>query len=201
MGEIMEELLLVYQVVVFIDIILEKVVKIDDFCYKQELVIVFIKVDIRGLFGFVFCDFGLFFIVVDVDGEEFYMGIIVFISNDNFVLVICVDDERVELQDGDFVVFFEVYGMLEFNDGKFWCVKGIRLYLFLLDEDMIGYGVYEKGGIVMQVKFLKVFKFQFLREVLENLGEFLLSDFVKFDCFLLLYVVFQVLDVFCVEVG
>lgn len=50
----------------------------------------------RGFFGSVFCDYGFEFIVFDVDGEELYIGIIVSISNDNFVFVLCVDDERFE---------------------------------------------------------------------------------------------------------
>lgn len=200
-GEITEELLAAHQVVVFTDITLDKAVEIDDFCHKHEPAIAFIKADIRGVFGSVFCDFGPSFTVVDVDGEEPHTGIIASISNDNPALVTCVDDERVELQDGDLVVFSEVHGMPELNDGKPRRVKGTRPYSFLLEEDTTGYGAYEKGGIVTQVKLPKILKFQPLREALENPGEFLLSDFAKFDRPPVLHVAFQALDAFRAEAG
>jgi ubiquitin-activating enzyme E1 len=200
-DEITEELLSAHQVVVFTDITLDKAVEIDDFCHRHEPAIAFIKADTRGVFGSVFCDFGPSFTVVDVDGEEPHTGIIASISNDNPALVTCVDDERVELQDGDLVVFSEVHGMPELNDGKPRRVKGTRPYSFLLEEDTTGYGEYEKGGIVTQVKLPKVLKFQPLREALNNPGEFLLSDFSKFDRPPLLHVAFQALDAFRLEAG
>ncbi len=45
---------------------LAEAVRIDDFCHKNN--IAFIRADIRGVFGSVFCDFGPSFVVSDVDG-------------------------------------------------------------------------------------------------------------------------------------
>lgn len=200
-SEITEEDISSFQVVVFTDITLEKAIQYNDFCRDHKPPISFIKADIRGLFGSVFCDFGPEFTVFDVNGEEPHTGIIASISNDNPALVSCVDDERLEFQDGDLVVFSEVHGMTELNDGKPRKVKNARPYSFLLEEDTSNFGAYEKGGIVTQVKQPKVLNFKSLSEALQNPGEFLLSDFSKFDRPPLLHLAFQALDKFVHEFG
>ncbi|CAM6046261.1 unnamed protein product [Sphagnum compactum] len=200
-SDITEELLAAHQVVVFTDILLEKAIQIDEFCHQHDPPISFIKADICGVFGSVFCDFGPSFTVVDVDGEEPHTGIIASISNDNPALVACVDDERLEFEDGDLVVFSEVHGMEQLNDGKPRRVKNPRPYSFFLEEDTTGFGAYEKGGIVTQVKQPKLLHFRPLKEALSNPGEFLLSDFAKFDRPQLLHLAFQALDRFRVESG
>ncbi|TYI16190.1 hypothetical protein ES332_A08G237900v1 [Gossypium tomentosum] len=93
-----------FQAVVFTDISLEKSLEYNDYCHNHQPPISFIKTEVRGLFGTVFCDFGPKFTVFDVDGEEPHTGIIASISNDNPALVSCVDDERLEFEDGDLVV-------------------------------------------------------------------------------------------------
>ncbi|RAL42333.1 hypothetical protein DM860_012116 [Cuscuta australis] len=190
-----------FQAVVFTDISLEKAVEFDDYCHTHQPPIAFIKADVRGLFGSVFCDFGPQFTVVDVDGEEPHTGIIASISNDNSALVTCVDDERLEFQDGDLVVFSEIRGMTELNDGKPRKILATRPYAFTLDEDTTNFGAYERGGIVTQVKQPKVLNFKPLREALEDPGDFLLSDFSKFDRPPLLHLAFQSLDKFRSEFG
>lgn len=187
------------QAVVFTNISLEKAIEFDDYCHNHKPPISFIKSEVRGLFGSVFCDFGPEFTVFDIDGEDPHTGIIASISNDNPALVACVDDERLEFQDGDLVVFSEVQGMTELNDGKPRKVKNARAYSFSLDEDTTNYGAYEKGGIVTQVKQPKVLKFKPLKEALQDPGDFLLSDFSKFDRSPLLHLAFQALDKFMME--
>lgn len=189
------------QVVVFTDISLEKAIEFDDFCHTHQPPIAFIKSEVRGLFGSVFCDFGPEFTVLDVDGEDPHTGIIASISNDNPALVSCVDDERLEFQDGDLVIFSEVHGMTELNDGKPRKVKNARPYSFSIEEDTSNYGPYVKGGIVTQVKQPKVFKFRTLQEAVKDPGEFLLSDFSKFDRPPLLHLAFQALDKFVSDFG
>ncbi|KAH7284607.1 hypothetical protein KP509_34G062100 [Ceratopteris richardii] len=99
------------------------------------------------------------------------------------------------------VVFTEIHGMTELNDGKPRRVKNCRPYSFLLEEDTTSFGIYEKGGIVTQVKQPKVLNFKSLREALKNPGDFLLSDFSKFDRPPLLHLAFQALDEFKVQFG
>ncbi|KAL2899318.1 Ubiquitin-activating enzyme E1 2 [Bienertia sinuspersici] len=190
-----------FQAVVFTDISLEKAIEFNDYCHSHQPPIAFIKAEVRGLFGSVFCDFGPEFTVVDVDGEEPHTGIIASISNDNPALVSCVDDERLEFQDGDLVVFSEVHGMPELNDGKPRKIKNARPYSFTLEEDTTNYGVYQKGGIVTQVKQPKVLNFKPLKEALSDPGDFLLSDFSKFDRPPLLHLAFQALDKLVCELG
>ncbi|EHA8591138.1 ubiquitin-activating enzyme E1 1 [Cocos nucifera] len=183
-----------FQAVVFTDISLAKAIEFDDYCRSQQPPIAFIKTEVRGLFGSVFCDFGPEFTVVDVDGEEPHTGIVASISNDNPALVSCVDDERLEFQDGDLVVFSEVQGMTELNDGKPRKIKNARPFSFTLEEDTTKFGAYTKGGIVTQVKQPKVLQFKSLRDALRDPGDFLLSDFSKFDRPPLLHLAFQALD-------
>ncbi|XP_077217611.1 ubiquitin-activating enzyme E1 1-like [Tasmannia lanceolata] len=190
-----------FQAVVFTDISLEKAIELDDYCHNHQPPISFIKSEVRGLFGSVFCDFGPKFTVVDVDGEDPHTGIIASISNDNPALISCVDDERLEFQDGDLVVFSEVHGMTELNDGKPRKVRNARPYSFALEEDTTNFGAYEKGGIVTQVKQPKVLHFKPLNDALKDPGDFLLSDFSKFDRPPLLHLAFQSLDKFIAGMG
>ncbi|XP_031388388.1 ubiquitin-activating enzyme E1 1 isoform X1 [Punica granatum] len=190
-----------FQAVAFTDIDLEHAIEFNDYCHSHQPPIAFIKSEVRGLFGSVFCDFGPEFTVFDVDGEDPHTGIIASISNDNPALVSCVDDERLEFQDGDLVVFSEVHGMTELNDGKPRKIKSARPYSFMLEQDTTNYGTYEKGGIVTQVKQSKVLNFKPLREALKDPGDFLLSDFSKFDRPPLLHLAFQALDKFVAELG
>lgn len=199
--DITQDFLSRFQAVVFTNATLKQACTYDNFCRNQTPPIAFIKADIHGLFGSVFCDFGPEFTVFDVDGEDPHTGIVASISNDNPALVSCVDDERLEFQDGDLVVFTEVHGMTELNDGKPRKVKNCRPYSFYLEEDTCDYKAYEKGGIVTQAKQPKVLNFKSLVDALHSPGEFLLSDFSKFDRPSLLHLAFQALDKFHTEFG
>ncbi|CAN0879676.1 Ubiquitin-activating enzyme E1 1 [Linum grandiflorum] len=190
-----------FQAVVFTDCSLEKAIEFDDYCRTHQPPIAFIKSEVRGLFGSVFCDFGPEFTVFDVDGNDAHTGIIASISNDNPALIACVDDERVELEDGDLVVFSEVEGMVELNDGKPRKVKNARPFSFNIEEDTTNFSAYIKGGIVTQVKQPKVLNFKSLRDSIKEPGDFLLSDFSKFDRPPLLHLAFQALDKFVAELG
>ncbi|VAH41779.1 unnamed protein product [Triticum turgidum subsp. durum] len=194
--ELTTEHLSKFQAVVFTDIGLDKAYEFDDYCHNHQPPISFIKSEVCGLFGSIFCDFGPKFTVLDVDGEDPHTGIIASISNDNPALISCVDDERLEFQDGDLVVFSEVHGMTELNDGKPRKVKNARPFSFSIEEDTSNFGIYVKGGIVTQVKEPKVLCFKALRDAMTDPGEFLLSDFSKFERPPVLHLAFQALDKF-----
>ncbi|KAL8094374.1 ubiquitin-activating enzyme E1 1-like isoform X2 [Apium graveolens] len=200
-SKLTKEKLSDFQAVVFTDTDLETAIAFNDYCHNHQPPIPFIKTEVRGLFGNVFCDFGPGFTVADVDGEEPHTGIIASISNDKPAFVSCVDDERLEFQDGDLVVFSEVRGMKELNDGKPHKIINARPYSFNLEEDTTNFQAYEGGGIVTQIKQPKVLEFKPLKEALEDPGEFLLSDFSKFDRPPLLHLAFQALDKFKSELG
>ncbi|CAL5060894.1 unnamed protein product [Urochloa decumbens] len=194
--ELTTEHLSKFQAVVFTDISLDRAYEFDDYCHSHQPPISFIKAEVCGLFGSVFCDFGPEFTVLDVDGEDPHTGIIASISNDSPALISCVDDERLEFQDGDLVVFSEVQGMVELNDGKPRKVKNARPFSFSIEDDTGSYGVYTKGGIVTQVKEPKVLRFKALRDAMRDPGDFLLSDFSKFERSPVLHLTFQALDNF-----
>ncbi|KAI3447815.1 hypothetical protein Pfo_004480 [Paulownia fortunei] len=199
--ELNKEHLSDFQAVVFTDISLQKAIEFDDYCHQHQPPIAFIKSEVRGLFGSVFCDFGPEFTVCDVDGEDPHTGIIAFITNDNPAVVACIAGERLEFQVGDLVVFSEVKGMTELNDGKPRKIKSVRSYSFTIEEDTTNYAVCERGGIVTQVKKPKVLNFKPLRQALKDPGDFLLSDSSKFDRPPLQHLAFQALDKFMVELG
>ncbi|CAN4113790.1 unnamed protein product [Withania somnifera] len=144
----------------------------------------------------VFCDFGPEFTVFDLDSEEPHTGIIASISNDNPALLTSVDDERLEFQDRDLVVFLEVQGMTELHDGKPGKIRSARPYSFTHDEDTTNFGPYKGGGVFTQVKQPKVLNFKTLREAIADPGNFLLSEFSKFDRPPVQYLAFQALDKF-----
>lgn len=60
----------VLQVVVLTDAGLEESKRINEVCHAHQPPIPFIRVESRGVFASVFCDFGPSFTVYDVDGEQ-----------------------------------------------------------------------------------------------------------------------------------
>ncbi|KAL6902308.1 hypothetical protein ACP4OV_005184 [Aristida adscensionis] len=190
-----------FQAVVFTDISLDKAFEFDDYCRSHQPPISFIKTEVRGLFGSVFCDFGPEFTVLDVDGEDPHTGIIASVSNDKRAMVVCVDDERLNFQDGDLVVFSGVQGMTELNDGKPRMIVNARPFSFCIREDTRKFGMYKKGGIVTQVKETKILKFKSLRDCVKEPGNFPLSDCSKFARPPLLHFAFMALDKFRKEFG
>ncbi|OUS47186.1 ubiquitin activating enzyme [Ostreococcus tauri] len=160
----------------------------------------FIKADVRGVFGSVFCDFGDAFDVVDVDGEEALTSIVASVSNDFPALVTCIEDERVEFQDGQRITFSEVRGMTELN-GVTCVVKDVKKHSFKLDLDTTSFSQYVGGGIATQVKETKTLKFSSYAEALESPGDFLLSDFAKMERSPQLHLAFGALDAYVAKHG
>lgn len=67
---------------------------------------------------------------------------------------------------------------------------------FQLEEDLSSYGHYQRGGIVTQHKLPKTIAFRPLDAALSDPGEFLLTDFSKFERPGHLHIGFQALDAF-----
>jgi ubiquitin-activating enzyme E1 len=183
-------------VVVFTDLPLADAQRFDAFCRAQSPPVAFIRGETRGVFASAFCDFGPAFTVLDVDGEQPRQGIVAGITPGNPTLVSCVDDERLEFQDGDLVTFSEVRGMTELNDGKPRRVSNVKAHSFMLEEDTTGFAPHTSGGMVVEEKQPKTVAFKSLTDALAAPGEFLLSDFAKMDRSPLLHAAFQALDAF-----
>ena len=119
-----------------------------------------------GISGFAFVDFGLNHQVRDENGEECKQYILRNISKDNKGIVL-IDDSigggRLALTDGDHVVFREVNGMTELNDGKPHEITYVSPIAFSIG-DTSKFGDYLGGGIVEQVKVPKPHSYKSLKE-------------------------------------
>ncbi len=188
-----------FDVVVATQMSLAEAVRIDDICREQGKA--FIKADIRGVFASVFCDFGDEFEVTDVDGEQPHSGIVAGITPGATTLVTSVEDDRLEFESGDMVVFSEVEGMNELNTIGPVKVLSAKPHSLEIEVDSTGFGAYVKGGIVTQVKQPKTLHFKSLSESIEAPGEFLMSDFSKFERPPLLHVGFRAVDEFVASQG
>ena len=190
-----------WNVVVMTNGTLGEALRIDALCHHHSPPISFIYSEIRGLFASVFTDFGPAFEVSDVDGVDPFTGIVAHIQRGNPTLVSCVDDERLEFEDGMFVQFSEVEGMGELNVAGPISIGKCELHSFQLDLDTSELGEYTTGGIVTQVKQSKTLHFKPLEMALKEPGEFLPSDFSKLDRPPMLHIAFQALDAFRVQHG
>lgn len=200
-ADLTDNFLSQFQVVVCTNVSLEEAQRIDAFCHSHCPPIAFIKAESRGVFANIFCDFGPNFTVIDVNGEEPHTGIIASITSGNSSVVTCVEDERLEFQDGEYVTFSEVQGMTELNNHKPIKIRNCRPHSFELELDTVGFKEYARGGIVTQHKEHKVLNFKTLEAAISSPGEFLLSDFSKMDRSHLLHVGFQALDLFQAKNG
>jgi ubiquitin-activating enzyme E1 len=194
-GELTVERLADFQVVVLIESEQSFAIAADEFCRSQQHAIAFIRTDVNGLFGRVFVDLGPEFVVLDTTGEEPKTAIVTNILPDGHVS--CVEEERIDFEEGDWVKFSEVHGMVELNDGEPRKIKNIQSHSFDLVAGVDGCSTYTHGGIVTQVKVPKPLAFQSLAHVLQHGdSEPLVSDFSKFDRPMLLHVLFRALDAF-----
>ncbi|KAL3140560.1 E1 ubiquitin-activating protein, variant 3 [Trebouxia sp. C0010 RCD-2024] len=200
-AELTEQFISQYQVVVCTNTMMKESILLNEICHK--LSIGFIKADIYGIFANVFCDFGQGFKVLDVDGEEAATAIIASILPGNPTLVTCVDDERMDFQDGQLVTFSEVDGLPGLNDKKPRRIQNVKVqaHSFELCEDTSTYGQYQRGGIVTVHKETKTLDFKPLAQALDDPGEFLLSDFAKMERPGILHIGFQALNLFQEENG
>ena len=168
----------------------------DNFC--REAGIAFVKGETRGLFANIFCDLGPEFVVNDVDGEEAFSGILASIGDGTEALVTLVDDERISFQDGDMVTFKEVKGLEVLNDGKPRRIRDVNVrknsFVLELTPEEASSGQYLTGGVVSQVKPTKTLSFRSLASCMEDPGEWMLSDFGKFDRPAQLHCAFRALD-------
>ncbi|MCQ2819299.1 MAG: ThiF family adenylyltransferase [archaeon] len=137
---------------------------IDDECRKNK--IGFIYSANIGITGYCFVDYGDEHIIRDKNGEECKTYIVRLIANDK-VGAVTIDDGlgggKLNLATGDHVVFREVGGMTELNDGNPREIKFISPISFAIG-DTTKFGEYTTGGIVEQVKLPFTKKFDSFKE-------------------------------------
>ncbi|CCL99448.1 uncharacterized protein FIBRA_01466 [Fibroporia radiculosa] len=190
--EITVDMIKGFQVVVLCGASLQKQLEINDWTHENG--VHFLAAETHGLFGSAFNDFGPKFTCVDPTGEQPLSGMIVSIERDAGGLVTCLDETRHGLEDGDFVTFTEVQGMVELNgcEPRKVSVKGP--YTFTIG-DTSNLSEYTTGGIFTQVKMPRILEFKSLRESLKS-PELFITDFAKFDRPATLHAGFQALSQF-----
>lgn len=189
-----KEVLSKFSVVVCTDTDLKTQLAINAVCH--ELNIAFVATEIRGLFGMAFTDFGKDFVVTDMTGEEPLRGLVAAITKEKEGVVTCYDETRHGLEDGDYVTFTEVQGLEELNGCEPRRVKFLGPFTFSIGDTTNLKGDYVRGGYFHQVKMPQHLKFKSLKEAIAEPGEFVISDFAKFDRPALLHIGFQALDQF-----
>ena len=164
-GEITEEYLKGYDVVVFTDYYdIEKLLNFNEFCHKQAKPIGFIIAGSLGLYGYTFVDFGDSFRVFDKTGEEVRSTIVVNITKEENGMVTVHEDKKHKFSNGDYVTFSEVQGMEEVN-GKTFPIKIVSPFSFSIG-DTRGFSDYKREGIATQVKMPDEVKFRKLESSL-----------------------------------
>jgi ubiquitin-activating enzyme E1 len=166
-----------FQVVVLTQSTLAEQLCFGEFCHKNS--IKFINAETRGIFGQIFCDFGLRFEIVDIDGEKAFSAMITFIDNDQHGTVTTLDETfRQGFQTDMIVTFSEVKGMNQVN-GKEFKIKIIDAFTFTIG-DTSSFGKYIRGGYVHQVKKPKIIDFKPIQEAFKS-PETVISDFTKMN--------------------
>ncbi|XP_014932558.2 ubiquitin-like modifier-activating enzyme 7 isoform X1 [Acinonyx jubatus] len=147
-GDITEELLLDFQVVVLTTSKLEEQLKLGTLCHK--LGVCFLVADTRGLVGQLFCDFGEDFTVQDPTEAEPLTAAIQHISQGS-PGILTLKKEAHNFCDGDLVTFSGIKGMVELNgcDPRPIHVHGDRT---LEIGDTANFSCYLSGGTVTEVK-------------------------------------------------
>lgn len=182
-----------FAVVVMVNQTLAAQTAVDSICHKAG--IKFISTSSRGVFGSIFCDFGPTFTVHDATGEQPKSVLISAITKENPPIVTCLDEQRHDLETGDYVSFTEVQGMLEINDAKPRKIKVVGPYTFTLDDsnDIASFADYLRGGYVTQVKMPTTVSFKPLSEAFSS-PECVATDFSKMDRIHTIHASFAALD-------
>ena len=191
-GLLTEDYLKKFSVIAITEMSIHEQIRISEFTHKNNIALII--GDTRGLFSQIFTDFGDNFTVIDTTGESQLTAMVASISRDLHGIVTCLDDTRHGLEDGDFVTFSEVEGMVELNNCEPKKIKVLGPYTFSIGDTSI-YSQYTQGGMVKQIKMPKSLKFVPLREALQN-PEIVVSDFGKYDQTYQLHLAFLALNLF-----
>lgn len=149
-GDITEDLLLGFQVVVLTASDLEEQLKVGTLCHKHG--VCFLVADTRGLVGQLFCDFGENFTVQDpIEAEPLTAAIQHISQGSPGILTLRKEAKNHQFHDGDLVTFSGIEGMVELNG----CApRPIRVQEdgTLEIGDTTNFSCYWHGGVVTEVK-------------------------------------------------
>lgn len=197
------EVLARFHLVVMTDRSREEAIRVNAFCREQTPAIGFIAADVRGVAGYTFVDFGDAHVMRDASGEAVKSAIITQISRSNPATVYTVDTKRHGFSEGDYVIFREVAGMTELNDGKARKIISAKQFSFVLEEDTSSFGEHTVGGLVEQTRVPVDVKYGSLAERITSpipsddpLGMFITPDLGKFGRPDQLHIAFQAVEDF-----
>lgn len=181
-GPLTEEVVGAHNAVLLTQTALPDLLRFNAFCRTNN--IKFLAAECWGLAGFAFADFGDEFMVRDKDGEETRQTVVVNITNDAEGVVTVHEDKRHGFEDGDYVKFSEVEGMVEVNGEEPRPIKFMGPFQFSI-EDTTGYSTYVQGGIVESVKVPTKVEFKSLEEKIKepvdpDMGMLMPPDLAKF---------------------
>jgi len=148
----------------------EDIQNISQICHENGVKLIIC--DVRGVFGYIFNDFGKGFTVTDPTGERPSRFLISMVTNAENGVVTCAEDDPHNLSDGDHVKFEEVEGMVEINDKEFE-IRVIDRRHFSIG-DTRGFGKYtsvHRSGYGNQVIVPKTMTFESLKDSLYKVGE------------------------------
>jgi len=148
-GEVNEDLLSSFQVVVMINATLDEQLRVNDLCHKKG--VCYISCDARGVFAYAFCDFGDAFVVSDVDGNQAASCVVSSVTKDAIGLVTVMDDQRHNLVTGDVVTFNSVQGMTEVS-----MISNFRKIKHILAAPGVSDHPYTKYGVAVCRKFSRI---------------------------------------------
>uniref|UniRef100_A0A0N4ZA27 E1 ubiquitin-activating enzyme n=1 Tax=Parastrongyloides trichosuri TaxID=131310 RepID=A0A0N4ZA27_PARTI len=176
-NELSEQIVSSYDLVVVTDIGFEKQILINEWCRNNK--IKFISADGRGLFSYIFNDLGKEFLIDDPNGEHPKEFLIEHIGKDGDVTTL--EGIRHGLEDGDYVTFDEINGMVQLNGIKPLKITVKKPNVFSIGCDHVkDCDEYVDGGRCRQVKVKIPMHFKTLKESLDE-PEFLYWDFAKLD--------------------
>lgn len=162
---------------------------------SRSLGVPFIAANCRGVFSFVFADFGDSFSVLDETGEPSGPILVEGITQDFPATVTVVEEQRHGLENGDEVLLSGVKGMEELNRPTPYSVTVTGVHSFTIQEDTRSFGRYLSGGYFTKLKTAKNVEFLSLEKALLS-PKFCVTDPVKSSQVLPVHVGFQAVDEF-----
>ncbi|XP_073914993.1 ubiquitin-like modifier-activating enzyme 7 isoform X2 [Castor canadensis] len=159
-GDITEDLLLDFQVVVLTASKLEEQLKVGTLCHTHG--ICFLVADTRGLVGQLFCDFGEDFMVQDPTEAEPLTAAIKDISQGSpGIITLKGEVNGHSFRDGDLVTFSGIEGMVELNGCSPQPIR-VQKDGSLEIGDTTTFSHYLRGGTITEVKRSKTVKHESL---------------------------------------
>jgi ubiquitin-activating enzyme E1 len=175
-GELNEDVWKNFHVVIYSDLSpLSHLTAANEFCHANG--IVFIYATNLGVTSTIFSDFGPEHTVNDPNGEPTKINVVEDVTADG---IVTVSGDRHGLDDGDFVTFEEVEGMIELNELENPVpvkrvyrknYKGNQVLVpnkFQIDASVDGFGKYTTGGIASQVNVPKTYSYKTLAEAIKS---------------------------------